>query len=147
MRRKYFGKNKTTETHINTIMFIQQHHLQHFFIFQQFLTWDTGEATGLYKKFQKMKQNLSKINVLFFCNFFIFCLIILIWILATLTRPPALPNSPPVHTPTKSLLFLFLQTQVITPYPHNSLKVDKCALNFSVNTTLNKVQPGWSYSL
>ena len=50
----------------------------------QFLALDTGEATALRKKFKKTKQNLSKISVLF-CHFFIFCLIILIWILATLT--------------------------------------------------------------
>ena len=32
---------------------------------------DTGEATALWKKFQMMKQNLSKISVLF-CDLFIF---------------------------------------------------------------------------
>ena len=38
---------------------------------------------------------------------------------------------------TKSLLLLFLQTQIITPYPHNLLKEGDniYALNFSVNTT------------
>ena len=35
---------------------------------------------------------------------------------------------------TKSLLFLFLQAQVMTPYPHNFLKEDKYPLYFSVST-------------
>ena len=68
-------------------MFILQHHLQHLIIgFRmcskiQLLTLDTGEATALWKKFQKMKQNLSKISV-FFCHFFTFCLVILMCIRA-----------------------------------------------------------------
>ena len=39
----------------------------------QFLTLDTGEATALWKTFQKMKQNLSKISVFFLSlfNFFV----------------------------------------------------------------------------
>ena len=50
---------------------------------------------------------------------------------------------------TKSLLFLFLRTQFITPYPHNFLTKGEniYALNFSVNTKENKVRPGGSYSL
>ena len=52
---------------------------------------DTGEATALeeigiasnWKKFQKMKHNLSKISALF--HLFILCLMILIWILTILT--------------------------------------------------------------
>ena len=35
----------------------------------QFLTLDTGEATALCKKFQKMNQNLSKINAFFLSLF------------------------------------------------------------------------------
>ena len=87
---KHLRKNKTAETYINTVMFILQHHLQHLIIgFRmsskiQFLTLDTGKSTAIWKKFQKMKQNLLKVSVPF-CHFYIFCLIILIWILATLT--------------------------------------------------------------
>ena len=47
-------------------------------------TLNTGEAIALWKKYQKMKHNLSKITALF-CHFFILCLMILIWILTTLT--------------------------------------------------------------
>ena len=43
----------------------------------------TTEATALWKKFQKIKHNLSKIRALF-CHFFILCLMILTWILTTL---------------------------------------------------------------
>ena len=46
-------------------------------------TLNTGKATALWKKFQKMKHNLSKISALF-CQLFILCLMILIWILTTL---------------------------------------------------------------
>ena len=48
------------------------------------LHWDTGKATALWKKFQKMKHNLSKISALF-CHLLILCLMILIWILTNLT--------------------------------------------------------------
>ena len=47
-------------------------------------TLDTGKATALWKKFQKMKHNLSKISALF-CHLFILSLMILIWILTILT--------------------------------------------------------------
>ena len=49
----------------------------------QFSTLQTGKATALWKKFQKMKHNLSKISALF-CHLFILCLMILIWILTIL---------------------------------------------------------------
>ena len=45
---------------------------------------DTGKATALWKKVQKMKHNLSKTSVLF-CHLFIICLITLMWILTNLT--------------------------------------------------------------
>ena len=47
-------------------------------------TLDTGEATALWKKFQKMKHNLSKISALF-CHLFIVCLMILTQIPTILT--------------------------------------------------------------
>ena len=50
----------------------------------QFPTLQTGEAAALWKKFQKMKHNLSKISTPF-CHLFILCLMILIYILTTLT--------------------------------------------------------------
>ena len=55
-------------------MSIQQHHLQNLIIGFgmsskiQFLTLATGKATALWKKFQKMKPNFSKI-VYFFVTF------------------------------------------------------------------------------
>ena len=75
-------------------MFILQHHLQHSIIgFRMsskipFLTLDTGEA--LWKKIFPMEKNSEDQAKSFedkcaFFHFFIFCLIILTWILATLT--------------------------------------------------------------
>ena len=46
-------------------------------------TLDTGEATALWEKFQKIKHNLLKISALF-CHLFILCLMILLWIVTTL---------------------------------------------------------------
>ena len=83
-RRKHLRKGKATETHINTI------NLQHLSIGFgmsikiQSPTLNTGEATALWKKSQKLKYHLSKISALF-CHFSILCLMILIQILTIFT--------------------------------------------------------------
>ena len=83
------GKNKTPENHMSATIFVQQHHLQHLIIGfgisskSSFPHWTLVKQLPQWKTFQKMKQILSKISVLF-CHLFIFCLKALMWILTSL---------------------------------------------------------------